>query len=131
MILEHVPDVNIFLKDIKSILKPGGIVLAITHDEGHFLSKILKNKHPIINDEHVCVYNRKTLQDIFLKHSFQIKEIDSVKNIYSIKYWLEMLPISIIIKKYLSLFLKKINCLDVNLGLKAGNIYIIAQKPLK
>ena len=131
MILEHIPDINKFLSDIKLILKPGGIVLAITHDEGHFLSRILKNRHPIINDEHVCVYSRKTLNDIFYKHNFTIKDIDSVKNIYSIRYWLEMLPIIPFIKKILSFILKKFKFINFNLGFKAGNIYIMAQKPYK
>jgi len=131
MVLEHLSDINNFLIDLKTILKPGGIVLAITHDEGHILSRILKNKHPIINDEHVCVYNRKTLEDIFLKHNFRIQETNSVKNIYSIKYWIGMLPIFPAIKNFISVILHRTKLLNINLGLKAGNIYIIAQKPYK
>ena len=92
MILEHVSDINKFLDQIKWILKPGGIILAITHNEKHFLSRILKNKHPIINDEHAYVFSPNSLKKIFQKHNYKIKEISNLKNIYTIKYWLKMIP---------------------------------------
>ena len=50
---------------VKLSLKPNGIIVGICHDEEHFLSKFLKNKHPIINDEHNYVFGKKTLKKIF------------------------------------------------------------------
>lgn len=131
MILEHVADINIFLKKIKSILKPGGIIIAVTHDEGHILARLLKNKHPIINDEHAYVFSSKSLNKIFKKHDYTIKKISKLKNIYTIKYWLGMVPIFKGLISIFSSILDKINILDSKVGIKAGNIYIIAQKPLK
>ena len=99
------------------------------HDESHFLSKILKNKHPIINDEHVYVFSSKTIQNIFQKNNFIIRETNKLNNIYTVKYRLTMIPlfkgfINFIIKK-----LVKVRLLDISIGLKAGNIFVIAQKP--
>ena len=59
MIIEHVVDSAKFLKDIYDVLKPGGIIICICHNERHILSKILKAKHPIINDEHVAVLTKE------------------------------------------------------------------------
>jgi len=131
MVLEHLSDINDFLQGVFNILKPGGILLAITHDESHFLSKILKNKHPIINDEHAYVFSSKTIQNIFQKNNFIIRETNKLNNIYTIKYWLTMIPL---FKGFINFMIKKlvkIRLLDISIGLKAGNIYIIAQKPYK
>ena len=110
-----------------NILKPGGIVICICHNERHFLAKILKEKHPIINDEHVAVFNEKALNLIFKKNKFLDIQVNNLKNYYSLSYWLKMTPLPPIIKnalnKTLMFFLK-----DVILGFKAGNQYLIAKK---
>ena len=101
MIIEHVVDANKFLSSIYKILKPGGIIICICHNERHFLSKILKDKHPIINDEHVAVFNKKALKKIFSKNHFEEIQINNLKNFYSIGYWIKMLKASFFIEKIL------------------------------
>ena len=127
MVLEHVPDVNEFLSEIFQILKPGGIIVGICHNEGHFLSKLLKNKHPIINDEHNYVFDKKTLEKIFLKNQFKDIIIKNLKNYYSCEYWLKMAPLPKIINKPLNL-ISKLFWKDQNIGLKAGNIFLVGKK---
>ena len=127
MVLEHVPDVNEFLSEIFKILNPGGVIIGICHDERHFLSRFLKNKHPIINDEHNYVFGRKTLKKIFLKNKFKNINIRSLKNYYSVDYWFNMAPIPEIIKKPLKLISKSFST-DRNIGIKAGNIFLVGKK---
>ena len=127
MIIEHVVDSNKFLENIYNVLKPGGVVICICHNERHFLAKILKENHPIINDEHVAVFNEKALNLIFKKNKFSDVKVRNLKNYYSLGYWLKMMPIPLIIKNLLNktimLFLKKLI-----IGFKAGNQYLIAKK---
>ncbi len=127
MIIEHVVDSNKFLENIYNVLKPGGVVICICHNERHFLAKILKENHPIINDEHVAVFNEKALNLIFKKNKFLNVKVRNLKNYYSLGYWLKMMPIPMIIKNLLNktimLFLKKLI-----IGFKAGNQYLIAKK---
>ena len=127
MIIEHVVDSNKFLESIYKVLKPGGIVICVCHNERHFLAKILKEKHPIINDEHVAVFNDKALNLIFKKNKFLDIKVRNLKNYYSLSYWLKMMPIPIIIKNLLNktimLIFKKLI-----IGFKAGNQYLIAKK---
>ena len=127
MIIEHVVDSNKFLESIYKVLKPGGVVICICHNERHFLAKILKENHPIINDEHVAVFNEKALNLIFKKNKFLDVKVRNLKNYYSLGYWLKMMPIPMIIKNLLNktimLFLKKLI-----IGFKAGNQYLIAKK---
>ena len=127
MIIEHVVDVNKFLTNIHNVLKPGGIVICVCHNERHFLAKILKEKHPIINDEHVAVFNEKALNLIFKKNKFSDVRVKSLKNYYSLNYWLKMMPIPMMIKNLLN---KSIMLILKNLliGIKAGNQYLVAKK---
>ncbi len=127
MILEHVPDVNKFLSEIFKVLNPGGVVIGICHDERHFLSKLLKDKHPIINDEHNYVFGKKTAKKILLKNNFKDIKVNSLKNYYSANYWFDMAPIPEIIKKPFKL-ISKIFFGDKNIGIKAGNIFLVGKK---
>ena len=127
MVLEHVPNVNEFLSEIFKILNSDGVVFGICHDERHLLSRLLKNKHPIINDEHNYVFGKDTLEKIFLKNKFRNISINDLKNYYTVDYWLNMAPISDIIKKPLKLILKSFSG-DGNIGFKAGNIFLVGKK---
>tara|TARA_Y100000741_G_scaffold325618_1_gene277249 strand:+ start:420 stop:1307 length:888 start_codon:yes stop_codon:yes gene_type:complete len=128
MIIEHVVDVNKFLKDITKILKSGGKVVCICHNERHILSKLLKDKHPIINDEHVAVFGKNSLRLFFEKHNFKNIKIENLKNYYSIKYWLAMLPLNKNLKKIINKIFNIVRIDKKIVGLKAGNLYLIAEK---
>jgi 2-polyprenyl-3-methyl-5-hydroxy-6-metoxy-1,4-benzoquinol methylase len=129
MTMEHFVDVNDFLSGSFKLLKPGGIMLLIAHNEQHFLSKILMDKHPIINDEHIYVFSVDTLELILNNHKFNFIETGSLTNYYSLSYWLKMFPLPNIMKNIFGSFLDLFNLTSLNVGIKAGNIYCIAQKP--
>lgn len=128
MAIEHFENPNIFLEDLYKILKPKGIVIGVTHDEKHLLSLLLKNKHPIINDEHIYVFNKNTLRKLFLKHNFKVLSVKSLVNYYTIGYWLKMFPFPFIIKKIINKIINLFKIKDNNIGVKAGNIYIVSEK---
>ena len=127
MIIEHVVDSTKFLKDIYDVLKPGGIIICICHNERHILSKILKAKHPIINDEHVAVFNPRALDLIFKKNKFTEISIKNLKNYYSLSYWIKMFPMPVFFKKIVNNIFNFVSN-NPNIGLKAGNLYLIAKK---
>lgn len=130
MVIEHFNDINMFFSDVKKILRPGGVQVIIAHNESHILSKVLKNKHPIINDEHVNVFSSKTLEKILKKHDFEILSINPLTNYYPIKYWLKMLPINPKVKSIVNKGLIKTNMGMKQIGIKAGNIVALAKKKL-
>ena len=131
MVIEHFADINKCLSEVKRILAPGGCLIVISHDEQHFLSKILKDRHPIINDEHVCVFNKITLMRILTKHNFKINKIKSLKNIYPVQYWLKIVPLNNFFANFFVFILNFFGLGNINLGIRAGNIYCIAKKPLE
>jgi SAM-dependent methyltransferase len=127
-VIEHIVDVNGFLSGCFSKLKNGGVFLGVGHDLDSLASRLLKDKCPIINDEHIYVFNRKTLRMIFEKNGFKVLEVGSVANIYSLGYWLNMSPLPHFLKNIFEVFLKITHLHNIKIKLRAGNIYIIAQK---
>ena len=127
MIIEHVTNINEFLSSLYKILKPGGSIVCVCHNERHILSKLLKNKHPIINDEHAYVFGKDTLFKIFSKNKFKDIKINDLKNFYTIEYWFKMLPIPKFIKDPIK-FITNLIFRNKSIGIKAGNLYLIAKK---
>lgn len=127
-VVEHIANVNGFLSGCYNKLNTGGVFLGIGHNVDSWLSKILKDKCPIINDEHVYVFNKETLRKIFEKSGFKVLEVGSVANIYSLGYWVGMLPLPKVIKNQVNKLLTILHINGKKVKLRAGNIYIIAQK---
>jgi len=127
-VIEHVVDINEFLAGCFKCLKKNGLIFCIAHDFDSFLARMLKDKCPIINDEHVYIFNKETLRKIFLKNNFQVIKIDSVTNIYSLSYWFKMTPLPRFFKKFIFSLLSFLKIANKKVGIKAGNIFIVARK---
>lgn len=125
--LDHIIDPNKFLKSCFRILKNGGIVFCIVHDTNSLMVKILGEKTPIFDIEHTYLYNKKTLKKIFEKNNFEIVKILDIANEYSLKYWLNLLPLGGF-KRKISDLLVYLGIQDKKVRLRPGNIGIVAQK---
>lgn len=126
--LDHIPDPNEFLKITRNLLKKGGKALFIQHNTDGLSVKVLHEKSPIFDVEHIYLFNKKTLKKIFEKNGFKVKGVFDVKNCYPISYWTRMLPFSRGFKKIILPFLDitKIGLIPITIG--AGNLGIIAEK---
>lgn len=72
-VIEHVPDLNILIKELKRILAPDGVIDIITPDLGHFrTTKPLCDWKEIKPSEHLYYFDKKTLNSLFNKHGLSI-----------------------------------------------------------
>ena len=79
-VIEHVPDINLFLSELRRILKPNGILSIGTPDMSSNLYKIykivshLQLKVPDIIDgvEHTFLFSKNTLRKVCEDHGFKI-----------------------------------------------------------
>jgi SAM-dependent methyltransferase len=124
--LDHLSDPVEVVKICHDILKPGGLAFFIVHDVNGLPARILRDKSPIIDIEHIYLFNRQTLKRIFEENGFNILEISDLKNSYPLGYWLKMF----VKNNPAGLFgLRIIEMLKINkiaFPIAAGNIYIIA-----
>ncbi|MDP4267607.1 MAG: class I SAM-dependent methyltransferase [Bacteroidota bacterium] len=127
-VLDHIPDPTIFIKTCYDYLKKGGVILCITHNIDSLQSKILKEKSPIVDIEHTCLFNKKTLRRIFEINNFNILKELNIRNTYTLRYWFNMFPLRISIKNKILKILNVLKLDKVRLSLPAGNIGIVVQK---
>lgn len=126
--LDHIMDPNTFLTNCFKALKKRGLVLCILHDTDGLSVKLLKEKSPIFDIEHIYLFNKFNLQKIFEKNGFKTIKTFAVKNTFPLRYWLRMFPLPLMIKTNLIKFLRLLGLDELPLTLEAGNIGIIARK---
>ncbi len=126
--IDHVTDPNEMVNETNKILKKKGLALFVMHDTDALSAKILGEKSPIFDIEHIYLFNKKTITTLFRKHAFNIIEIGDVKNSYPLSYWFQMLNTPSFIKTPIANFLTSTSLGTIPFSFKGGNIYIIAQK---
>ena len=74
-VLAHVPNLNDFVKGLKILLKPNGI---ITLEFPHILKLIQKKQFDTIYHEHFSYFSFLTIKKIFLYHNLTIFDVDKL-----------------------------------------------------
>lgn len=124
--LDHVVDPNSMIEEAKRILKPNGLILALNHDSDSITAKILGDKSPIFDIEHIYLYNKKTMRKLFENKGFEVIRILDVSNTYPLNYWVRMSPLPAK-RKILNLLVKsKVG--NIELSINGGNIALIGRK---
>lgn len=117
--LDHVVDVSLFMEEVFFLLKKGGVFLAVVHDTEGLSVKLLGERSPIFDIEHIFLFNRETLRKLCEKFGLSVVDVFDVKNKYPLSYWLKMLGVPE----------KLVSFLRIPLSLRAGNIAVVARKP--
>jgi SAM-dependent methyltransferase len=125
--LDHLIHPGTVLKKTREILKPGGIGYFIVHNEKGLQAKILGEKSPIYDVEHIYLFNKETLPGICRQEGFEIVKVFDVTNIYPLRYWLRMAPIPF--KGFFTKITGALGLLDRKVAIKPGNIGILIRKP--
>ena len=75
-VLEHLFDLNVTVKEIYRVLKPGGIIIATVPYHGLIknlaIALINFDSHYDVNGAHIRFFTRKSLARLFSKHQFNI-----------------------------------------------------------
>ena len=100
-VFDHLSNPNETLQQCRRILRPGGLILLIHHDAAAWTHRLLGERSPIIDVEHIYLYDRRTIARIFAKNGFEILRVFSVRNRYPIYYWTGMAPIPAGLKRRL------------------------------
>lgn len=74
-VIEHVPDLNSYVSELKRILAPNGILDIRTPDVEHWkVPKDLKSWEAVIPSEHLYNFSYKTLAQLLNNHDFKITQ---------------------------------------------------------
>ena len=121
-VLDHLLEPLKILKNIRKKMKPGAIILIVTHDESSIMRKILGWRWPAFCQQHPQLFNYKTTSSILNKSGFKVLDQRKSKNYFEISF---------LLKNLLWVFGIKIKnlprWLNIPVGIKLGNIITIAK----
>ncbi len=73
-VIEHVPDLNGFLAQLRRLLAPDGVIVIHTPDVGHWRRpKNLESWEAVIPSEHLYYFSRATLTALVEKHGLRVE----------------------------------------------------------
>ena len=81
------------LEKAYKLLRPGGVIYVIVHNEQAFQARLFGKRSPIYDVEHIYLFNSSTLPMICRKAGFEPVRTFNVANTYPLEYWLRMSPL--------------------------------------
>jgi SAM-dependent methyltransferase len=124
--LDHLSDPLGMLKTMSDNLKPGGHAYLIMHNTKALQAKLFGEKSPIIDVEHIYLFNKENLPELCKKAGFKVVSVFDVKNGYPISYWVRMSPLPL--KGLWKGVFKVLGLYNRTLAINAGNMGIIVEK---
>ena len=127
--LDHMVDPNGFIKGANLMLRKAGYVITVVHDTEGLSAKVFGENSAIFDIEHIYLFNKKTLSEIFLRGNLKVIKVFNLINNYPLKYWVKMSGFPRPLKELASFFIDLFGIGRIDLSIPAGNIGIIAKKP--
>ena len=128
-VLDHVFDPAGAIETCFQMLKPGGFILALNHNVEALSARILKERSPIVDIEHTYLYSPASMRRLFSKCGFEVKEVGTVRNLYSLGYLARLVPFPGFLKKALLATLGGTGVGRLRVKVPLGNLYMIGRKP--
>jgi len=128
-VFDHMAHPNEVLQECRRILRPNGLALFINHDAGAWTNRLLGERSPIVDVEHIYLYNRETMRRLFVKHGFDVLRVFPVENRYPLHYWWQMAPLPGGGKRGTLRYLRQSRMGNWTLSWKAGNLGLVARQP--
>lgn len=123
-VLDHVPDVDIYINKLSKHLKKEGFIYGVVHNERSMMAKVLNNRWPAYCLQHPFLFNFSTINLFFKKLKYEKLFIKKTKNYFNIGYLLKQLSIAIL--------KKEINFPNFfSIGLRLGNFSFLYKKKVE
>tara|TARA_B110000114_G_C14757314_1_gene263416 strand:- start:145 stop:543 length:399 start_codon:yes stop_codon:yes gene_type:complete len=128
MTMEHVYDPREVSESVNKILKKDGSFVIVIHNYRSLVNKILGQKSPIIDIEHMQLFSNQSIRSLLNKTNYQNIYIKKFSNYYSINYWVRLLPLPVSIKNIFIKVLNKFNLGNFKIKINVGNIIVSGNK---
>jgi len=85
-VLEHVPNPSIFIRDVGSLLRPGGIFAFSTLDIDSWFPKLMQRRWPWIMAMHLYYFTPVVLRDMLNRRGMELIHIAGYRHYASLRY---------------------------------------------
>ena len=131
MTMEHVHDPKIIAKSVLRLLRPGGAFVTVTHDYQSYVNRILGKRSPIIDIEHMQLFSKDSIIELFKRSGYEQISVRSFKNRYAIRYWWRIMPVPSAIKSAVASILAMTRLDRIKISLNVGNTISAGFKPIR
>jgi 2-polyprenyl-3-methyl-5-hydroxy-6-metoxy-1,4-benzoquinol methylase len=90
-VIEHLSHPVAMLKNVHSLLKPGGIIAVSTHMVDSFAARLLGSRYPFFMDMHLVHFSRPTLSRLLAECGFEILAYRRHIRVLKLGYFLDKL----------------------------------------
>jgi SAM-dependent methyltransferase len=122
--IEHLNNPREFINNIKRFIKPGGYFAISCHNRLSFANKILGEKSPIFDVEHLQVFTDRGIEKLFSGLNFKIVYSNMYRNKYPLSYWLKIAPVGEKIKDYVE---TRKELFGLGISINVGNHMIVGR----
>jgi SAM-dependent methyltransferase len=127
-VLEHVADPLGVYCDAHALLGDGGALFVIAHDRRAVVNRVMGRRSPIYDIEHLQLFSRRSLAELFARAGFERVEMHSFLNRYPLRYWLRLFPFPQGVKRGLLNRVGSSRVGGLSVSLPVGNIAAIGFK---
>ena len=122
--IEHLNNPREFITNIKRFIKPGGHFAISCHNRLSLTNKILGEKSPIFDVEHLQVFTDQGIEKLFSGLNFKIVYSNKYRNKYPLSYWLKIAPVGEKIKDFVE---TKKKLFGLGISINVGNHMIVGR----
>jgi SAM-dependent methyltransferase len=122
--IEHLNNPRQFISNMKSFIKPGGYIAISCHNRLSFVNKLLGEKSPIFDVEHLQIFTNKGIESLFRGLELEIIYSNKYRNEYPLSYWLKIAPLGEKVKDYVESHKSKFS---KDIAINVGNHLIIGR----
>ena len=122
--IEHLNNPREFITNIKRFIKPGGYFAISCHNRLSLTNKILGEKSPIFDVEHLQVFSDQGIEKLFSGLNFKIVYSNKYRNKYPLSYWLKIAPVGEKIKDFIE---TKKKLFGLGISINVGNHMIVGR----
>ena len=126
--IEHVNDLNGLVVKLKELLLSHGHLVLVCHDRLSLANRVLGQRSPIFDIEHLQILNKKSIQILLQMNGFVDVNVKSISNKYPISYWLLLAPIPKFLKTLIDGNRNKWY-LSWGVRIRVGNLLAVGRKP--
>jgi len=99
--VEHLNDLDGLIAKSKKLLVNQGHLVLVCHDRFSIVNRILGEKSPIFDIEHLQILNKAGVKWLLKRHGFVDVKVRPISNKYPIAYWLLLSPIPKVAKHFI------------------------------